>query len=93
MRTITHSETFTGHPVSYDTTDYQWYSSSNMQNGYTDSSSTSYNNVYMTRGANAETWFYYDFDTSSIPDGSTITSVSCTAKCYSQGGSAAVPTK
>lgn len=93
MRTVTHSETFTGHPVSYDETDHQWYSSSNMANGYTDSSSTTYATIYDTRGANAQTWVYFEFDTSSIPDGATIKSVSCTAKCVMSGNASGTPTK
>lgn len=93
MRTITHSETFTGYPTSYDTTDHQWYSASSMSNGYTASSSTTYATIGDTRGANAETWAYFNFDTSSIPNGATISSISCTSKAYASGGSAAVPTK
>ena len=55
MRTLTHNETFTGYPTSYDTTDHRWYSASSMSNGYTASSSTTYATIGDTRGANAET--------------------------------------
>lgn len=92
-RTVTHSETFTGHPTSYDSTDYSWHSSSDMENGYTDSSSTTYATINDTRGANASTYVYFKFDTSSIPNGSTITSVACKAKCVMNGNSNATPTK
>ena len=47
----------------------------------------------MKRGASAETWFYYHFDTSSIPNNAQINSIACKSKCYAAGGSAAVPTK
>lgn len=46
------------------------------------SSNTSYTQVNLTTGSNAETYFYYKFDLSSIPEGATINSVSCTYKGY-----------
>ena len=93
MRTVTHSETFTGYPTSYDSTDYSWYSSSGMSNGYTASSSTTYATMGLNRGASAETWAYFKFDTSSIPTNATLTSATCTSKGYCGGGSSATPTK
>lgn len=51
-----------------------------MDNAYTDSTSTTYATINPTRGKNAETWVYFVFDTSSIPSGATIVSVSCKAK-------------
>ena len=45
-----------------------------------DLSSEAYASVYLTKGAKAETYVYYSFDTSAIPEGSIITGVSCTVK-------------
>lgn len=72
----------TWHPVDYDANDHAYYSLSGVDNGYTDSSSTSYATISLTRGSRAETHLWYLFDTSSIPDGAVITSVACTVKCY-----------
>ena len=72
-------------PVSYDSTDYQWRTAENIANGYAPSSSTTDAKIYTTVGKSAETWMYYEFDTSSIPDGSTISSMSCTVKAYYSG--------
>lgn len=70
------------HPVSYDESDHAYYSLSSVANGYTDSNSTNYATISLTRGKGATTYLYYEFDTSSIPEGATITSVECTVKCY-----------
>lgn len=66
-------------PSSYDS-DHAYYSASNINRGYTDADSTTYAQVNLTRGAGAITYFYYKFDTSAIPAGATIDSVSCSAK-------------
>lgn len=92
-RTVTHNETFTGYPVSYDTTDHSYRTYANAENAYSSSSSTTYANAYIVNGANAESWLYYNFDTSSIPDGATITSVTCKARCAASGNSSQTPTK
>lgn len=84
----------TWHPVDYNADDYAYYSASDISHGYTDSSSTTYATINLTRGSRAETWLWYLFDTSSIPDGAVITSVACTVKCYiSQTGSTRVATR
>ncbi len=84
--------TLTLHPTSYDTENYSWYSTSNISNGYTSSSSTS--RAYITCNTKgAEAYIYYKFDTSAIPDGSTINSVSCTAKLSINGNSTTTPQK
>lgn len=72
--------TVTGHPVSYDS-NYSAYSVSGLSQGETDSSSTNYATINLTRGSRAETVIFYNFDL-DIPEGVTINSVSCTAKCY-----------
>lgn len=55
---------------------------SNIAKGYTDTSSTTYCQIYLVTGAGAETYFYYQFDLSAIPENATIISVSCKAKIY-----------
>jgi hypothetical protein len=69
-----------GHPTSYDSS-YSAYSVSGLNQGETDSSSTNYATINLTRGSRAETSIYYNFSL-SIPTGATINSVTCTAKCY-----------
>lgn len=88
---VEHTVTF--HPTSYDTTDHSWYSTSNLDRGYTDSDSTTYSQINDTRGSNAETWIYYKFDTSSIPANATDITVTCTAKALANGNSTTNPTK
>lgn len=67
------------HPVSYDN-DYQAYSLSDMELAYRvpDQSYSSGANIYLTRGANAVTYIYFNFDF-NIPTDATIDSVSCKA--------------
>lgn len=92
-RIVTHNETFTGNIVSYDTTDHAYRTYSNPDNAYGGSSSTTYAQAYIVNGQNAESWLYYNFDTSSIPNGVTITSVTCTSRCAASGNSTNTPTK
>lgn len=72
-------------PYSYipKATDGSWYSITNPSNAYTDADSTTYCQFALTRGAGAETWIYWLFDTSSIPSDATIVSVECVVKIYS----------
>lgn len=79
---ISHSGTASAVPTSYDTTNYSYYNVSNISNGYTASSSSTYATIYLTRGYSAETYIHYKFDLSSIPEGATINSITCTAKGY-----------
>lgn len=90
-RTVT--DTFTGNITAYDTTDHNYYSVSNMSRGYTESSSTTYATINDARGANAETYVYWLFDTSSIPNGATIDSVTIKAKIYASGSTGNHPIK
>ena len=84
--------TVTLYPSSYDTENYSWRTSSNISRGYTSSSSTTYARFGIpTYGG--EAYIYYKFDTSSIPDGATIVSVSCTAKAAANGNSTTTPVK
>ena len=73
--------TVTFNPSSYDTTDYSYDSVSNISRAYGSASSTNYARIYLTKGSRAETWIYFQFDTSSIPADAVINSVSCKVKC------------
>lgn len=46
------------------------------------STSTSYSTINLKTGRQAETWAFYQFDTSQIPANAEIVSVTCAAKCY-----------
>lgn len=84
--------TITLYPSSYDTENYSWRTSSNISRGYTSSSSTTYAEFGLVKSG-GETYIYYKFDTSSIPDGAEIVSVSCTAKVMIDGNSTTTPQK
>lgn len=74
--------TVTLHPVSYDS-DHAYYSIANPANAYNYADNTTYCRVRLTRGsAGAITYVYFKFDTSSIPAGATIDSVSCSAGIF-----------
>lgn len=75
------SETVTGSMSnellsSYDTDDSVYASLSDVSNAYTGSNST-YALIGLVAGENAETKLYFKWDTSSIPDNVTISSVAC----------------
>ena len=79
-------------PSSYDTENHSWRTSSNISNGYFGSRSTSYARFGIPK-PNGEAYIYYKFDTSSIPDGAEIVSVSCKAKATASGNSTTTPVK
>lgn len=81
-RQINVTDTLAVHPTAYDEDDHSYASISSASSGYTDSSSTNYATVNLTTGSGAETYIYWEFDTSSIPANATITSVTCQAKIY-----------
>ena len=84
--------TITLHPSSYDTEHYSWYSTSNLSRGYTSATSTTFADITCnTKGS--EAYIYYKFDTSQIPDGATIDSVSCSVKVAINGNSTTTPIK
>lgn len=84
--------TVTLYPSSYDTENYSWRNSSNISNGYANSSSTTSATFGIPRPY-GEAYIYYKFDTSSIPDGAEIVSVSCKAKVKINGNSTTTPQK
>lgn len=71
------------YPSSYDTansTFQSWQSGYGATNAYTDADSTTRASAKWTNGSQAETKIYWKFNTSSIPVGATIKSVSVVAK-------------
>ena len=84
-RQVDISDSVTLNPSSFDSSNSRYSSVSSsypIENGYDGGDSTSYAQFVLTTGSNAVTYVYYNFDTSSIPEGATITSVSCQAKGY-----------
>ena len=49
---------------------------------YDSETTTNYATTYLEKGANAETYCYFKFNTSSLPANATIVSVECKAKAY-----------
>lgn len=76
-RVVTNTGTLTVYPSSYDSTDKSYYSISNVSNAYTEASGSGYCSIGLTRGSGASTYVYFGFNTSSIPQNATITSISC----------------
>ena len=77
--------TISAHPTSYDTEHYAWdsiVSGYPIENGYTDSDSTTQARFNWVKGDQAETYIYYKFDFSSIPADADIISVTGMAKGY-----------
>ena len=72
-------KTLTVYPSGYVSDDYAYASAENLENGYNSADNTTYATINLTTGASAETYIYYTFDLSAIPDGAVITSVSCSA--------------
>lgn len=82
MRVITDSDTLTVYPVGYDEDNHSYYSVSGMTQGEDGSDSTNYATINLARGSSAETYVYWIFGAMDIPSGATISSISCSVKCY-----------
>ncbi len=91
---VSGAQTFTGIPTSFDDTNSVYdtsegdngvYNNNYISNGLTNHTSTTRAAIYATKGSNADTYIYYNFDCSSIPSSATITSVSCQVKAGNQG--------
>ncbi len=81
ITTKTETKTITAYPSAYDSSDYSYASISNATNPVgKDSSNTTYATINLNTGSGAETYVYFPFDFSSIPENATIDSISCTAK-------------
>lgn len=61
------------------------YSGNVISNGFTGSDSTTRAAFFANTGQTASSYFYYNFDCSSIPQAAVINSVACTVKCGTQG--------
>lgn len=82
--------TLTKYPSSIDTVNtvvYYWDSSYPQSNGYTSATSSSEARSYLVLGSQAETFVYWKFDLSSIPDNAVIDSVGLKVKAMSQSAS------
>ena len=66
-------------PSSYDSTDKSYHAISSTSSAYTGYSSTTYSSITLTRGSGAESYVYFKFNTSSIPENATIYRVVCSA--------------
>lgn len=84
MSTISISDTISNNIVAFDASDYSWYEMpTNLSNGFNGSSNTTYTQVRLATGSRTASYVYWIFDSfSSIPESATITSVSCSCKCY-----------
>lgn len=72
--------TLTKYPSSYDTEHHAYYGLLNVANAYDSGDDNDYASINLTRGNNAETYIYFKFDLSSIPDDATIEEITLTAK-------------
>ncbi len=89
-RPINLSDTLTTIPSSFDSVNSDYgsvYSSLEPSNGLTAANSNTRTCVYSNTTANSTSVLWYNFDCSGVPEGATITSVSCqaSAACYSSG--------
>lgn len=92
----TQQVTISVHPTSYDTDNYSRYSVNSsypIANAYSDSDSTTYAQINLARGSAAETYYYFKFDLSSIPDGATIKSITAKGKGYINATSSSIINK
>lgn len=88
-RPINVSDDLSLHPVSLDTTNSDfpgtYYNDLEIDNAFTDASSSIRAAIYTNTGSRATTTVYLNFDCSEIPIGATINSISCQVKCGTQG--------
>jgi len=98
-RPIQYTSAITISPTSFDSVNSSYASNYNdgstaidgiyngnvISNGFDNSGSTTRAAFYTNTGQSAASYFYYNFDCSSIPQTATINSVACTVKCGNQG--------
>ena len=72
-------QTITRYPSSYDTEHHSYQGMSNVANAY-DAGDNDYATINLTRGNGAETYVYFQFDLSAIPDNATIEEITLVAK-------------
>lgn len=91
----TQQVTISAHPTSYDSDHYSRYSISSshpLSDAYSDSDSTTYAQINLTRGSGAETYYYFKFNL-SIPEGATIKSITAKGKGYISATSSSIINK
>lgn len=71
--------TITVYPSGYDTEHHSYHGFSNVSDAYDSGSEENYASINLTRGNNAETYVYFTFNLSSIPQNATIDSITLTA--------------
>lgn len=88
-RQIEESKTLTTHPMSCDENRSNYdgvYNNNVLENAFTDASSSTRFAPYTQTGSGAETNVYLNFDEcADIPAIATITSITCSVKCGTQG--------
>lgn len=88
-RQVSESKTLTTCPMSCDEDRSNYngvYQTNVLENAFTDASSSTRFAPYTQTGSGAETNVYLNFDEcADIPSGATITSVTCSVKCGTQG--------
>lgn len=89
-KTINVSDSVTLYPSSFDSVNSSYssvYNSLEPSNGLTAADSNTRTCVYSNTTANSTSVLWYNFDCSGVPEGATITSVSCraSAACYNRG--------
>lgn len=90
---MTQQATISVHPTSYDTQNISYESLNSsypISNAFADSDNTNYGEVYIKKGANAESYVYLKFDFSSIPANAVIKSVSAKGKGYSSATASSI---
>ena len=75
-----------GNIASYNSS-HSYYALSNAANGYHDSTNTSYASMNLTRGSQAESYMYWEFNLPAIPTGATINSITCNYKARTSSAS------
>lgn len=82
-RTELVTETVTLYPAAYDASNYSYASISNATNPVgKGSDNTTYATINLKTGSQAETYVFFPFDVSAIPENAVIQSVECKAKGY-----------
>ena len=88
-RQVSESKTLTTHPMSIDDDRSNYdgvYNNNNLENAFTDASSSTRFAPYVPTGSGSESNIYLVFDAcTEIPSGATISSVTCSVKCGTQG--------
>jgi hypothetical protein len=85
-RVVTHNESWSGYPVSYDTTN-STITGSDVSRGYKSIENANSQYASFNPSSNGVFYFFYNFQTPTIPSNSVINNISCQARArdYSTG--------